>query len=63
MVVSVDEERVAEALAVVRRYGADCYIHVAERIGALALAGDAAGLRRWQEIAAEIEQLEFGHRH
>jgi uncharacterized protein DUF6961 len=30
---------------------------VAERIGALVLAGDAAGIETWKAIAARLQQL------
>ena len=36
-----DQERLAEALAVRRMYGDSAEIHVAERIGALALVGES----------------------
>lgn len=36
-------------------------LHVAEQIGALALAGDEAGIRTWQAIARRISQLTSGH--
>jgi len=32
-------------------------LHVAEQIGALALAGDEAGIRTWPAIAERIVQL------
>lgn len=53
-------ERWAEALAVKRRYGGETAAFVAERIGALALADDDAGVIRWREIAACLEQLDPG---
>ena len=49
--------RLAEALAVHKRYGAAAPMHVAGRIGELALAADHAGVKRWQQIAAELERL------
>ena len=52
-----DEERLAEALAVQRQHGGNARIHVAERIGALALAGDAAGVDRWKAIAGALDEL------
>lgn len=45
------------ALAVERQHGARAPVFVAERIGALALAGDAAGVARWTAIAARMDQL------
>ncbi|GAA0294507.1 hypothetical protein GCM10009087_00340 [Sphingomonas oligophenolica] len=47
----------AEALAVWRTHGERSAIHVAERIGALAINGDIAGVERWQQIAARLEPL------
>lgn len=52
-----EQERRAEALAVDRLHGPRAPLHVAERIGALALAGDLAGIARWKEIAARLELL------
>lgn len=52
-----EQERWAEALAVLRLRGADARLHVAERIGALARAGDVAGVARWRSIAARLDQL------
>jgi hypothetical protein len=44
-------------LAVHRQHGERAPAVVAERIGALALQGDAAGIARWKEIAVRIAQL------
>jgi hypothetical protein len=55
-----DQERLAEALAVRRLYGPSAPQHIAERIGALALAGDAAGVQRWMHIAAKVDEIERG---
>jgi hypothetical protein len=52
-----EQERWAEALAVERLHGPNAPIFVAERLGALALAGDVAGIGRWQEIAAKLDSL------
>ncbi len=45
------------ALAVEKQHGERAGVFVAERIGALALAGDAAGVERWKAIAARMTQL------
>lgn len=45
------------ALQVERRHGAKATIFVTERIDALALAGDIAGVERWQAIASCLGQL------
>lgn len=52
-----EQERWAEALAVDRLRGPRAPLHVAERTGALALAGDLAGIARWKEIAARFDLL------
>ena len=52
-----DQERWAEALAIEKMKGADAPVFIAERIGALALAGDAAGVERFRAIAARYAQL------
>src|SRR3569623_401021 len=54
MALSEQEWRLAEALAVHKRHGADAPMHVAERIGELALAGDHAGVKRWQRLDAAL---------
>ena len=54
---SPGEERWAEALMVRRLHGDRAHLHVAERIGALVLAGDAAGIERWREIAMRLDQM------
>ncbi|MEO9229091.1 MAG: hypothetical protein ABI216_09130 [Devosia sp.] len=51
------EERWAEAVAVQRQHGNAALVFIAERIGALALEGDLAGVRRWKEIAARFDAL------
>lgn len=45
------------ALEVERQYGDDGPRRIAERIGALALAGDAIGVEAWKAIAARYDQL------
>ena len=55
-----DQERWAEAVAIERQHGAMAPMWIAERIGALALAGDFAGVARFREIAAKYEQLLLG---
>ena len=52
-----DEERWAEAMAVQRQHGERAPLHVAERIGALALAGDEEGVQRWREIAIQLDRF------
>jgi hypothetical protein len=57
MRVTRDQERLAEALLIQRIHGDDGPRWIAERIGALALAGDQAGVDRFRAIAAEYEKL------
>ena len=38
-------------------------MHVAERIGALAVAGDQDGIDRWMAIATRLDQLMAGALH
>lgn len=54
---TTDEERWAEALAIERLHGDRAPVWIAERIGALALAGDAAGVARFKEIARRLDQM------
>ena len=58
-----DEERWAEALAIERQHGMMAPMYIAERISALALAGDFAGVRRFREIADRYDQLQDGKGH
>lgn len=55
-----EQERWAEALAVERRHGDAAPMFVAQRLRALALAGDHAGVARWQAIAVRLDQLRQG---
>ena len=52
-----DQERWAEALAVECQHGEDAPQFIAERIGALALAGDMEGVERWREIASRLDEI------
>ncbi|WIW90364.1 hypothetical protein K3M67_20250 (plasmid) [Sphingobium sp. V4] len=45
-----EQERWAEALAIERRFGEQATEHIAERVTALAAAGDDAGIARWIAI-------------
>jgi hypothetical protein len=56
----ITDERLAEALAIERWKGADAHVYIAARIGALALAGDAAGVERFKAIAAKLDCLRRG---
>jgi len=45
------------ALAVEKQHGSQAAIFIAERIGALALQGDAPGVQMWKAIAARLDAL------
>lgn len=42
---------------VLKTHGDDAPLHVAEQIGALALAQDEAGIATWKAIAKRVEEL------
>lgn len=52
-----DQESWAIATTLLTRYGDDAPLHVAARMGELAVADDAAGIERWKEIARCMDQL------
>ena len=52
-----DRELWACAAHVIKTHGANAPRHVAERIGALALAGDSDGVATWQAIAKRVAAL------
>lgn len=58
-----DEFRWAEALQIEKVHGANAPRWIAERIGSLALNGDDAGISRFVEVAARLEQLVSGANH
>jgi hypothetical protein len=53
-----DRELWACANEVQRQRGDRARLFVAERIGALALAGHEAGIATWKAIAARLDQLQ-----
>lgn len=53
----ITEWRIVETLAVRRLHGTDAARWTAERICALALAGDAAGVERFTAIATKVDRL------
>jgi len=55
-----DRELWACALQVERQHGKDAPRFVAERIGALATAGDEEGMATWKAIARRLDQLGRG---
>jgi len=52
-----ERELWACALAVEHQHGAGASAFIAERIGALAMAGDVAGLKRWKAIATCLDVM------
>jgi hypothetical protein len=52
-----DRELWACANRVLESHGEKAPIFVAERIGALALAGDSDGIATWKAIASRLDQL------
>lgn len=52
-----ETQRWAEALAIHRRFGEAAPEHVAQRLGALGLAGDGGGVERWTQIAKRLDQI------
>lgn len=59
---SPERELWACALAVEKEHGDRAPVWIAERIGALALQGDAAGVARWKAIAEKLVMLWTGDR-
>ena len=55
-----DKELWACAQMVLDQHGARTPAFVAERIGALALQGDRAGIETWKAIAVRIDRLMGG---
>lgn len=59
---TAEEERWSEAILALRIHGAAAPVWIAERIGALAFAGDAEGIARFKDMAARVEALRDGTR-
>lgn len=53
-----EQERWAEALAVERAHGEGTPAFIADRVRALALQGDGNGVQRWRDIAAKFDELQ-----
>jgi hypothetical protein len=53
-----EHELWACAAETLEQHGSDAPAFVAERIGALVLNGDMAGVAAWKAIASRIDQLE-----
>ena len=52
-----EEERWAEATTILRQRGDGSPAWIVERIGALALARDEAGVQRFCEIAGKVDEI------
>ena len=57
MSILTERELWACAIEVLRQHGSRAPAFVAERIGALVLAGDAAGVATWKATAAKLQLL------
>lgn len=53
-----EQHVLACALKVEQMHGPNAPLHIAERIGALAVAGDMAGVEMWRKIAAAYDSLQ-----
>ena len=57
-----ERELWACALAIEKEHGEQAAVWIADRIGALALEGDAEGVARWKAIAEKLSLLWTGER-
>jgi hypothetical protein len=55
-----DEELWGMAIMVLQRHGDQAALYVAERIGKLALHGEAEGVALWREVAHRLNMLTAG---
>jgi hypothetical protein len=53
-----ERERFAEALSIERIHGDQARVFIAQRICALVMEGDDAGVKRWREIADRYDRLQ-----
>ena len=68
--VMIEEENASTAISeaelwacaseVIKQHGEEAPVHIAERIGALVLECDVAGVRTWRSIAAKVDELRSG---
>jgi hypothetical protein len=56
-VMTPERELWACAIEIERQYGEAAPAFIAERIGALAMAGDVAGMARWKAIATCVDAM------
>ena len=57
------DEELAVVLWVEQNHGDRAEVFIAEQIGAMALAGDAAGIEHWKKIAALLHERKTASRH
>lgn len=50
------DEELAVVLWIEQRHGSRAEVFIAEQIGAMALAGDLAGIEHWKKIASLFEE-------
>lgn len=58
-----DQELWGVASMMLNRHGRNAPVKVAERLGALAVAGEAEGVAMWQEVARRLHMLMTGQHH
>lgn len=58
-----DQELWGVASMMLNRHGQDAPVKVAERLGALAVAGEAEGVTMWQEVARRLHALIADQHH
>lgn len=52
-----DQELWGVASMMLNRHGQDAPVKVAERLGALAMAGETEGVAMWQDVARRLQAL------
>lgn len=57
MTMTEDEVMLGAAIMLLKRYGDQAPMRVAERIGELAVAGDDLGIATWKAIAARMDEI------
>lgn len=57
------DEELAVVLWVEQHHGDRAEVFIAEQIGAMALAGDAAGIAHWKKIAALFQERRSASQH
>jgi len=57
MTMTDEDVATGAAMMLLRRHGDLAPVRVAERIGELAVAGDARGVATWKRIASRMDQI------